>query len=79
MSARVGVVFLAVGLTGCASSLTPLQERALDAFRDCQKLAPTAVLTQATPEGGLGFESREGDYQIMKRCLEERYGYRFPN
>ena len=64
-------------LTGCAPQMTPLQERAWDAFKDCQKLAPTAHITQVLPDGRIGFESREGDYQIMIRCLEERHGYKF--
>lgn len=62
---------------GCAPKLTPLQERAWDAFKDCQNLAPTAQLTWLLPDGRLGFQSREGDYQIMIRCLEERHGYKF--
>ena len=65
------------GLCGCAESLTPAQTRAWDAFKDCQKLAPTASLTQLSPNGGLGFQSREGDYQIMIKCLNERYGYKY--
>ena len=62
---------------GCAESLNPAQTRAWDAFKDCHKLAPTANLTRLTPEGGIGFESREGDYQIMIKCLNERYGYKY--
>jgi hypothetical protein len=65
------------GLGGCAESLTPAQIRAWDAYQDCRKLAPTANLTQLPPEGGLGFQSREGDYQIMIKCLNERYGYKY--
>jgi hypothetical protein len=64
-------------LGGCAESLNPAQTRAWDAFQDCRKLAPTANLTQLNPDGGLGFTSREGDYQIMIKCLNERYGYKF--
>jgi len=64
------------GLGGCAQNITPAQSRAWDAFHDCKKLAPTANITQLTPEGSLGFESREGDYQIMIKCLDERYGYK---
>ncbi len=64
-------------LGGCAESLNPAQIRAWDAFQDCRKLAPTANLTRLSPEGGLGFESREGDYQIMIKCLNERYGYKY--
>jgi hypothetical protein len=64
-------------LGGCAESLNPAQTRAWDAFQDCRKLAPTANLTQLTLDGGLGFQSREGDYQIMIKCLNERYGYKY--
>ena len=65
------------GLGGCTQTMTPAQSRAWDAFHDCKKLAPTANITQLTPEGSLGFESREGDYQIMIKCLDERYGYKY--
>ena len=72
------LVSIVIGsLSGCAESLTPAQTRAWDAFQDCRTLAPTANLTQLTPEGGLGFQSREGHYQIMIKCLNERYGYKF--
>jgi hypothetical protein len=77
---RLATVFVSVvclGLTACAETLTPAQTRAWGAFQDCRQLAPTANLTRLTPEGGIGFESREGDYQIMIRCLSERYGYKF--
>ena len=73
----IAVVSLVLaGLGGCAQNMTPAQSRAWDAFHDCKKLAPTANITQLTPEGSLGFESREGDYQIMIKCLDERYGYK---
>ena len=75
---RVLALAAVVGaVAGCAESLTPAQTRAWDAFKDCQKLAPTAQLTQLTPEGRFGFQSREGDYQIMIQCLTERHGYKF--
>ena len=73
----VGVGFTAIALTGCAEALNPAQQRAWDAFQECRKLAPTANLTSLSPEGGIGFQSREGDYQIMLKYLEERYGYKF--
>jgi hypothetical protein len=82
MRSPVAIFFAAVstlviaGLGGCAQNMTPAQSRAWDAFHDCKKLAPTANITQLTPEGSLGFESREGDYQIMIQCLDERYGYK---
>ena len=71
----VGLVI--VGVAGCAEKLNPAQRRAYDAFQDCQRSAPTANLTRLRPDGGLGFESREGDYQAMIRCLTERHGYNF--
>jgi hypothetical protein len=76
---RLGVVMLVisgVGLTACAEALNPAQQRAWEAFQECRKLAPTANLTRLSPDGSLGFESREGDYQIMSKCLNERYGYK---
>lgn len=77
MRLPVAGIALAITLSGCAQPLNPVQQRAWDAFQDCRTLAPTANLTWLTPDGGLGFESREGDYQIMIRCLNERYGYGF--
>jgi hypothetical protein len=75
---RLGVRVVGVlALTACASGLTPLQERAWDAFKDCQKQAPTAVLQQISVDGGISYRAREGDVGIMQRCLQERYGYRF--
>ena len=65
-----------VALTACAENLTPAQQRAWEAFQECRKLAPTANLTRLDPDGSLGFESREGDVQVMFRCLNERYGYK---
>lgn len=61
----------------CAPSLTPLQERAYSAFKDCQNVAPTAQLGELLPDGRFGFTARPGDYQRMIRCLEERHGYKF--
>ena len=66
-----------IALAGCAENFTPAQKRAYDAFQDCRRLAPTANLTQISPEGSIGFESREGDYQIMLKCLNERHGYNY--
>jgi len=72
------MVMIAVLVAGCAAvKLTPAQSRAWDAFKDCQPLAPTANLKEVTQEGGISFESREGDYQIMLKCLSERHGYTY--
>ena len=42
-----------LGLGACAAGLTPVQERAWDAFKDCQRQAPSAMLqpvsTTSTP------------------------------
>ena len=77
---RTVAVLLLTGVAGCAPSMTPLQEKAWDAFKDCQQLAPTAQLTELTPDGRFGFMTREStEFTTMKRCLEERYGYRFSN
>lgn len=73
----VFVAVVCLGLTACAESLNPVQTRAWDAFKDCRQRAPTANLTELTPDGRIGFESGAGDYQIMIRCLSERYGYKF--
>ena len=68
---------LLVTLTACAPKLTPLQERAWDAFKDCKQKAPSAVLNQLNEDGGLSYSAREGDIGIMQRCLEDKFGYRF--
>lgn len=68
---------LVVALTACASNLSPLQERAWDAFQDCKPKAPSAVLNQIYEDGRLSYSAREGDVGIMQRCLEEKFGYRF--
>lgn len=67
---------LVVTLTACAPSLSPLQERAWDAFRDCRQKAPSAVLERINEDGGLSYTAREGDIGIMQRCLEDKFGYR---
>lgn len=66
-----------VTLCGCAPTLSPLQQRAWDAFKDCKQQAPTAVLEQISEDGRLSYSAREGDVGIMQRCLHERYGCRF--
>ena len=68
---------LCVALSACAENLNPAQRRAYGAFQDCRQQAPTANLTRLSPDGSIGFESREGDYQAMIRCLSERHGYKF--
>ena len=70
----VGVLLTAAS---CASQLTPLQERAYAAFKDCQSVAPTAQLGELLPDGRFGFTARPGDYQRMIQCLDERHGYKF--
>jgi hypothetical protein len=71
----IGALALTVG--ACASQMSPLQQRAYDAFRDCQRDNPTARLIQLTPEGKLGYTAEPVEYQRMRQCLGERYGYRF--
>ena len=76
MGRVVLVITLAVVLTACAPKLTPLQEHAWDAFKDCRQKAPSAVLEQIREDGGLSYTAREGDIGIMQRCLEDKFGYR---
>jgi hypothetical protein len=65
-------------VTRVAAKLSPLQERAWDAFTDCQQQAPSTTLDQITENGGISYMTREGrDVGIMQRCLQERWGYRF--
>jgi hypothetical protein len=66
-----------LSLTACATKLSPLQERAWDAFYECKKQAPTAVLEQISENGGIRYTAREGDVGIMQRCLQEKFGYKF--
>jgi hypothetical protein len=49
-----------LGLGACAAKLTPLQERTWDAFKDCQRPAPSAILQQISEEGGISYTPREG-------------------
>ena len=72
----VVLAIVCVGVAGCAENLNPAQKRAWGAFQDCRQIAPTANLTRLSEDGSIGFESREGDYQIMLRCLSERHGYK---
>lgn len=69
----------ALGLcAGCASGgLTPLQERADSAFKDCQSVAPTAQITELLPDGRFRYSAAPGDVTRMRECLEQRYGYKF--
>ncbi len=77
MGFKIVVMGLLVVLTACAPKLTPLQERAWDAFKDCQQQAPSAVLQQIGEDGRLAYQAREYDIGLMQRCLQERWGYRF--
>jgi hypothetical protein len=70
------IIALAFTAAACASQMTPLQQRAYDAFRDCQRDNPTARLTQLTPDGRFGYTAAPVEYQRMRQCLGERYGYR---
>jgi hypothetical protein len=74
---RLLVVGSLVLVTACATKLSPLQERAWDAFYECKKVAPTAVLERIGEDGGIAYTAREGDVGIMQRCLQEKFGYRF--
>ena len=69
-------VALVVALAACAPKLSPLQERAWDAFQDCKQKAPSAVIQQIHEDGRLSYTAREGDVGIMQRCLQEKFGYR---
>ncbi|HYS15619.1 MAG TPA: hypothetical protein VET45_01740 [Candidatus Binatia bacterium] len=68
---------LVVALAACGAKLSPLQERAWDAFYECKQKAPSAVLQQIGEDGHLSYSAREGDVGIMQRCLEAKFGYRF--
>ncbi len=67
---------LALTVVACASQMTPLQQRAFDAFKDCQRYNPTARLTQLTPDGNLAYTAAPVEYQRIRQCLGERFGYR---
>ena len=72
------MVILMLGLGACTARLTPLQERGWDAFKDCQRQAPSAMLQQISENGGISYTTREGrDVGIMQQCLQERWGYNF--
>ena len=63
----------------CSAQVNPLQERAYNAFKDCQwsAPAPTAQITEMREDGWFSYTAREGDVVRMKQCLEQRYGYKF--
>jgi len=65
--------------TACSVQVNPLQERAYNAFKDCQwsAPAPTAQITEMREDGWFSYTAREGDVVRMQRCLEQRYGYKF--
>ncbi len=73
-----GLVAVAVS-SGCAVQANPLQERAYNAFKDCQwsAPAPTAQITEMRENGSFNYSAREGDVVRMQHCLEQRYGYKF--
>jgi hypothetical protein len=75
------VAISVVGLiaVACAAQVNPLQERAYNAFKDCQwsAPAPTAQITEMREDGWFSYTAREGDVVRMKQCLEQRYGYKF--
>lgn len=77
----LAILALVVALVAAARgpAMTPLQERAWHAFKDCQHVAGTARLAQATPDGRLAFEAEDGDMVSMKQCLRDRWGYPFVN
>ena len=68
---------VALTLVACAEAMTPLQQRAFDAFRDCQRENPTARITRLTPEGRLAYTASPQEYLRVRQCLQERHGYRF--
>lgn len=72
----VVAVSLVAALTACAPNLSPLQERAWDAFNDCKQKAPSAVLEQIYDDGRLSYSGREGDVGIMQLCLQDKFGFR---
>ena len=65
--------------TACSVQVNPLQERAYNAFKDCQwsAPAPTAQITEMREDGWFSYTAREGDVVRMQQCLEQRYGYKF--
>lgn len=72
-------IFLALLAACAAQPLTPLQEKAYSAIEDCRRGWWSVRAVLVTPEGGLQIEGRADEVFKVKRCLEERYGYRFPN
>lgn len=79
---RPSAIVLALALAGvsaCAPTMTPLQERAWHAFQDCQAVARTASLVQITPDGRIAFGAEDTDMPKMKQCLRDRWGYPFVN
>lgn len=75
----VAILLVAIVPIACTTSVNPLQERAYNAFKDCQwnAPAPTAQITEMREDGRFNYSAAPGDVARMKKCLEERYGYRF--
>ncbi|HET8575547.1 MAG TPA: hypothetical protein VFO18_00500 [Methylomirabilota bacterium] len=74
---RLLIAAVALTLSACAEAMTPLQQRAFDAFRDCQRENPSARLTHLGPDGRLAYTASPPEYLRVRQCLHERYGYRF--
>ena len=53
-------------------NLNPAQERAYAAFKDCQRLSPTAQLGEITEAGGLSFTARPGEKSMDTSSSETR-------
>jgi hypothetical protein len=75
----VAVVSLCIG---CASTLTPEQQRVYDAFETCRAATnSSAVLDRVSPDGQsfqiTGTVSGSHDVSMISRCLSDRFGYRF--
>jgi hypothetical protein len=62
---RVALLLVSIitGFVACAQTLTPTQQKAVEAFKDCQRAVPSATLEEVTVEGGLRFTTREASSQ----------------
>lgn len=71
-------VSYALVLAACSAPLTTArQESTMDHVESCLRHGPTVQLARVNPDGSLTLTGQATDLTRVKRCLTERYGYRW--
>ena len=74
-------MLVTMSVAACAAMKPTLaQERVQDAFRACREYTGSQITVKNVSSDGRSFMIEGGeasDQSAMKRCLSERYGYRF--